>query len=222
MKNKNTEKLVLLALFSAMAYLTVFLFRIPFVPAVDFLKYEAKDVVIALAGFLFGPLSVVGISIVVSLLEMFTISSTGPVGLIMNVVASIAFSVPPALIYKKKRTLGSAAIGLAVGAVSMTITMLLWNYFITPSYMKVPREVVVSLMLPGFLPFNLVKSVLNAALTFMLYKPLVSVLRSTKLMPKNENCGGDIKTKAVVFNICAGLILIGSVVVAIILHTSGK
>ena len=36
------------ALFSALAFLTVFILRIPFIPAVGFLKYEAKDAVLAL------------------------------------------------------------------------------------------------------------------------------------------------------------------------------
>ena len=63
----------------------------------------------------------------------------------------------------------------------MAVAMLLWNYIITPFYMGVPRETVAGMLLPVFLPFNLVKGGLNAALTLLLYKPIVSALRSAHL-----------------------------------------
>ncbi len=47
---------------------------------------------------------------------------------------------------------------------------------ITPIYMGYPREAVAELLLPVFLPFNLFKDGLNAASTFLLYKPVVSAL----------------------------------------------
>ena len=50
----NVRKLVILAVLSAIAYLTVFFIRIPMV---EFLKYEPKDVIITIAAFLFGPLA---------------------------------------------------------------------------------------------------------------------------------------------------------------------
>lgn len=52
--------------------------------------------------------------------------------------------------------------------------------------MGYPREAVAKLLIPAFLPFNLLKGGLNAALSMMLYKPLVNVLRKSELMPANE------------------------------------
>ncbi|HPZ22469.1 MAG TPA: ECF transporter S component, partial [Bacillota bacterium] len=40
-----------------------------------------------------------------------------------------------------------------------------------------------------FLPFNLIKSGLNAALTMLLYKPVVTALRKRNLVPKRETEG---------------------------------
>ena len=57
--------------------------------------------------------------------------------------------------------------------------MLLWNYLVTPLYMGYPREAVVELLLPAFLPFNLLKGGLNASITFLLYKPIVTALRKS-------------------------------------------
>ena len=36
------------------------------------------------------------------------------------------------------------------------------------------------------LPFNLIKTALNASLTLLIYKPIVTIFRSTSLLEKNE------------------------------------
>ena len=48
--------------------------------------------------------------------------------------------------------------------------------------MNVPREILAKLLIPAFLPFNLIKGVLNAILAFFLYKPLVKALRKANLL----------------------------------------
>ena len=53
MRMQHTKKLVTLAMLSALAYAAVFSFRIP---VILFLKYEPKDVVLAIGGFLYGNL----------------------------------------------------------------------------------------------------------------------------------------------------------------------
>ena len=156
------------------------------VPVVLFLRYEPKDVIITIGGFLFGPLTSFLISLLVSIVEMFTLSDTGIIGCIMNLISTCAFSCTAALIYKKKRTLSGAAAGLVTGVVCMAAVMLLWNYLITPLYMNLPREEVAALLLPAFLPFNLLKGGLNAAFTMLLYKPASSALRKAHLLPEPE------------------------------------
>ncbi len=179
MKKFPVKKLVLLAVFAALAYVTVCVIRIP---AVAFLKYEPKDVVITIAGFILGPLASVIVSFVVALLEMVTISETGPIGALMNLLSSCAFSCTAALVYKYRRTLWGAIFGLLAGTVTMVAVMLLWNWLITPLYMGVAREAVEAMLVPTFLPFNLIKAGLNSALTLCLYKPLVTALRKTRLL----------------------------------------
>lgn len=67
MKHEKMKKLTVLAMLSAIAYVAVALLRFP---VVLFLSYEPKDVVIAIGGFLYGPLAALGISLVVSFIEM--------------------------------------------------------------------------------------------------------------------------------------------------------
>ena len=124
MKHEKMKKLTVLAMLSAIAYVAVALLRFP---VVLFLSYEPKDVVIAIGGFLYGPLAALGISLVVSFIEMLTISSTGWIGFVMNFLSSAAFAGTAALLYRKKRTQGSAIAGLFGGALLMTVLMLLWT-----------------------------------------------------------------------------------------------
>ena len=65
MKRISVKKMVTLAMLAAIAYLMVNLIRIP---VVLFLKYEPKDVIITIGGFLFGPMAAFIVSGIVSLL----------------------------------------------------------------------------------------------------------------------------------------------------------
>ncbi len=182
---QDTKKLVTLAMLSAIAYIAVVFTRIP-ITNVEFLNYEPKDVILAITGFIYGPVAALCVTTVVSVVEMLTISHTGLIGLIMNILASGSFACIAALIYKKIRTLKGAVIGLIAGVLSMTAIMILWNYLITPLYMGIAREAVVSMLIPIFMPFNLVKGGLNAGLTMLLYKPIVESLRKAHLVPVSD------------------------------------
>ena len=194
MRNKLSVKhMVLLAMLAAIAYLLTVLIHIPMIPAAPFLTYEPKDVVITIGGFLMGPGASLIISLVVCLLEMVTVSSTGIIGCIMNFVASACFCSTAAIIYKKRHSITGAVLGLLLGAVVMIGFMLLWNWLITPLYMGIPRSGIVPMLIPAILPFNALKAGFNSALTLMLYKPLVTALRKTKLIPEHPGKGSGAK-----------------------------
>ena len=208
------KKMVLLAMLAAVSYLLVNLVRIP---VVLFLKYEPKDVVITIGGFLFGPMAAFIVSAIVSLLEMVTISETGPIGCLMNLLSTCAFACTAAFIYKRKHTLRGAVAGLITGSIVMIATMMLWNWLITPLYMGGDRESVEALLLPAFLPFNILKAGLNTALVLMLYKPLVTALRRIGLVQSGSS--GERKSRAGIYLLAAILLL---TCVLVILALQGK
>lgn len=187
-KDQKIKNMVLLSMLTAIAYVIVALIRIP---VVGFLSYEPKDVVITIGGFLIGPLASFIVSVLVSLLEMVTFSQTGPIGCLMNLISTCSFACTASFVYKKKRTLNGAIVGLAIGATVMTGVMLLWNWLITPLYMGVSRAVVQTMLVPMFLPFNLLKAGLNTAFILILYKPLVIALRKAKLIPSSGKTGSS-------------------------------
>ncbi len=184
MKNSRIKKICVLAVLAALSYVVMMVGRIP---VVAFLKYDPKDVIVTFAGFLYGPFSALAVSLVVSLIEMFTVSDTGIIGFAMNVLSTCAFACTAAFVYRKKHTLSGAVLGVSLGTVFMVIVMLLWNYILTPLYMDTTREYVASILPTVFLPFNLLKGTLNAALSLLLYRPLIKGLRGAGLFPKSTS-----------------------------------
>ena len=207
----TTRNLTLMAMLAAMAYVAMLVTR-PLPQVAGFLSYDLKDVVVAIAGFILGPAQALLITAVVSLIEMVTVSHTGFIGLLMNVLSTGAFVLPAALMYRKSRTLKSAALGLALGVALMAAVMLAWNYIITPLYMAVPRSVVAGMLIPTFLPFNLVKGGLNAGITMLLYKPLSAALKRLRFVP-----GGGASSAPRKFNPAATLISAFVVVTCVVL-----
>lgn len=181
--NTKTKNLTVSAMLCAISYAVMLVGRIPMVL---FLKYDPKDIIITMGGFMLSPWVAAVISVVVSLVEMVTVSDTGLYGLLMNIVSTCSFACIASLIYHKKRTLTGAIFGLVLGCLAMSGVMLLWNYYITPLYMGVPQSVVAGMLIPVFLPFNLIKGALNAAGTILFYKPIITGLRKASLLPTSN------------------------------------
>lgn len=180
---EHIKKLTGIAMFMALAYVTMFVFRIK---VQGFLTFDAKDAIITVGAIAFGPLSGILISLGVALLEMVTVSDTGIYGFLMNFLSSATFSVTAALLYRKGKGIAGALLALFSSVLVLVATMVLANLFITPHFMGQPREVVIAL-LPGVLiPFNAIKGMANASLTMALYKPLSQALSRSGLLPKKE------------------------------------
>lgn len=179
----DIKKLTVLSMLCAIAYLSVFVFS-PI--KVQFLSFEIKDAILAIGGFLYGPVAAVSSVVLVAFLEFVTFSQTGLWGLLMNVLSSAFFLFPAAYVYKKNRSLKGAVTGLSIGVLLTVTAMVLWNWLVTPFYMGVPRAVVEGMLIPLFLPFNALKASANAALSLLLYKTVVAALRRARLVPQSE------------------------------------
>ena len=86
MKEK-TRILTLTAMFTALAYVVAAVARIP-ISTLPFLKYDPKDVILAICGFLLGPVPALCATAAASLIEMITVGTTGFIGLAMNILSS--------------------------------------------------------------------------------------------------------------------------------------
>ncbi len=208
-RSAKLQKLCILALLAAIGYLSLYLIKIKLF---SFLSYEAKDVFLTLGGFLYGPPAALALSLVTALLELPT-SDTGVIGMLMNAISSALFSVTASWIYMRRRTLCGAMLALLCGIAAMTAGMLLWNYLITPLYMGVSRAEVAGMLSTVFLPFNLVKATLNAAVTMLIYKPFTRALRMLHLLPAAT---GKHDNKASIVTAVLSVLIIGVCVAAIL------
>ena len=87
--NKKTKQLTTIGTLCALAYAATVFGR---VPLILFLKYDPKDIIITLGGFVFGPLASLSMAVLVSLAEMLTVSENGILGFLMNVISSCSFA----------------------------------------------------------------------------------------------------------------------------------
>ena len=189
--SQSIRRMVMIAMFTAMAYVTMFVVHIK----VGFLTMDVKDAVITLCGLYFGPISALVISVIVPLLELAT-SDTGVYGLIMNIIGSVAFSVVVALFYKWKKTLWGAIAGLTAGALVMTAVMMLANLFITPYYMGTTMDAVRQMIPTLLLPFNLLKGVINVGVVLLLYKPLSRALHKVGVLSSAKKADQELDENA--------------------------
>ena len=223
----NVQKLSIMGMLCAVAFVsTMLMHSIPVMPSAPYLSLDPKDAIIAIGGFIFGPVAALIMTVVVCLVEMVTISSTGVIGLVMNVLSTGVFVTVSTIMYYRKPKIKNAVIGLIIGVISMTAMMILWNYLITPIYTGMDRGIIVPMLPSVFLPFNLLKGTINSALTLFLYKSVVTVLRKAKLLPNTEKKVVANKKEEKAFAITP-LVMISSVIILvtcilIILVINGK
>ena len=173
----NVRKLVTMAVLAALSIVLMLFIKFPIIPAAPYLIYEPADVPIMIGSFLFGPLSGLLITVVVSLIQAFTTADgNGLVGFFMHVAATGAFVITAGLIYEKFHHVRGAIIALAVGTLAMTSVMIPVNLIIQPNFFNVPIDVVKSLLVPAIIPFNLIKAGLNSVLTFVVYKRISKIV----------------------------------------------
>jgi len=181
MKNMNVKTITTLSILSAMAIIVnVSLAYFPLVPSVSWLKYDPKDIVIVIGGFIYGPFAAFIMSAICSVLEILFRGGT-VIDIIMNIISTCAFACVAAYIYKYKHDKQGAVMGLIAGVICTIICMWIWNYIVTPIYYDMPRETVL-IWMPGIILFNFLKASLNAGITLLLYKSIVSILRKTNLV----------------------------------------
>lgn len=179
----SIKKISTIGVLCAMAMVVNLLIHFPLVPALSFMNYDPKDIVIVVGGFTMGPMTVIIMSLICSVLELMFRGGT-VIDVIMNVISTCAFACTAAVIYKKKHTKSGALLALVLGVAVSVGVMMLWNYVVTPIYYHMPREALIPMM-PAILLFNTLKYGLNAAITLALYKPLVGVLRRISLLEKH-------------------------------------
>ena len=178
MPKLNTHTLVKVAILSALSVVLMMLeIPLPFAPA--FYKLDFSEVPVLLGAFSLGP----GAAVLIELLKN-----------LANFAVGLAFVLPAALLYRRRRSRRQAVIGLAAGTVCITLAGALVNYFVLlPAYsafMGLPLDSLIqmgtavnrhitslgTLVVFATAPFNLVKGLFCSLIVLLIYKKLSPLL----------------------------------------------
>ncbi len=213
MKKEKLIKVSVTGVFCALAFILTVVLRFK----VSFLSFDLKDTVIAVISLMYGPLYGVISAGIVAFLEFLSVSDTGLYGLIMNFISSATFSFVAGIIYKYKRTFSGAILAVGFSVISVSVVMSLANILITPYYMGVSSREVVALIPTLLLPFNLCKSIINAAATIVIYKPIRNILRKSGVQSSSKTTNKTSLLKSIIFCIIALLIIVVTTVFLIMI-----
>ena len=198
MQNSTSKVRVLTgtAMLGAVAAVLMYLeFPIPIMPA--FVKLDVSELPALIASFAYGPVSGILVCLIKNLIKLPS-TSTAAVGELFNFVMGALFVGVAGLVYKRNKTRKGAILGALLGALVMAVVSVPYNYFIVyPAYVvmyHLPLDAIIGMyqainpsvdgllacLLVSNLPFTFVKGALDAALCFLIYKPLSPILHGRK------------------------------------------
>ena len=173
----SVRQLTQMAMLAAISIVLVFFIRLPILPTAPFLEYTPGDVPLMMGAFLYGPGAGLVLTVVVAIIQGMTVSAhSGPIGVIMNILSTGSFVLVAGLIYRRKRDAKTAVVAMLAGIAATTASMIGWNLIFTPIFMGVPREVVAAMVLPVFLPFNVIRAGVNSVITFVTWRAVGRLL----------------------------------------------
>ncbi|WP_101696356.1 ECF transporter S component [Clostridium minihomine] len=182
MSRKKIVHMAQLAMLAAISLVLIAFVRIPLVPAAPFLEYDMADAPILIGALLFGSGPALAVLFVVSTIQAFLFGGNGWIGLVMHFISSGALVLLAGEFYKRKHKFSDAIIGMVLGSIAMTLIMIPMNYIFTVHFFGVPKTVVDAMMLPGIIPFNLLKASLNSGIAAVLFRSLQPFVQKNREM----------------------------------------
>ena len=210
----NTKMLTGVAAFSALAYGVSLITNIK----VGFLSFDAKDAVITIASFIYGPLAAAAMSFVTAFLEFISFGGTGPYGALMDFVSTLSFTLTASLIYKYRRNLYGALMALGAASAVYVAVMMVANLIITPLYMGVTVADVKALIPTMLLPFNVAKALMNSSIVMLIYKPVSKLIRHIGFAKPSKSTGKQSTKDTLLLGAIAVVIFVAATVIFIILR----
>ena len=175
------------ALATALMYLEI---SVPIIPS--FIKLDFSELPALITSFAFGPLWGVAVCLVKNLVKLLNTQTAG-IGELANFILGAVFVSISGLVYKKNKSKKSAFIGAVIGALAMAAVSFPANYFVVyPIYENfMPLEAILGMyraiypniknlahaLLVFNVPFTFLKGMIDAAITFVIYKKISPLLK---------------------------------------------
>ena len=201
-KKLSVKQMTLVGIMSSISVILYYFIKtpLPFFP--PWLDLQVSEIPALITGFAYGPYAGVLVIFVRFVIKLPATITVG-VGELADLILSSTLVLISSIIYLKKRTLKGALLGTIIGVSSCTILSVFVNWFILiPAYINIanfplpalanmlngevqklvnititPNNFMFYYLLIGVLPFNFIRYVIVAALTFLLYKRTHLILK---------------------------------------------
>jgi len=195
--HNRIRELTVTAMLCAVATILMFLdFSLPMVIP-SFVKMDISELPALLASFSLGPVYGIAVCLVKNLFNLIFHGTTGGIGELCNFLIGASFVGTAGVIYRFHKTRKGAVIAALVGAVVMAAVSVPVNYFLSyPVYaamfggidaiiaayqeLRPGTNGLMECLLVFNMPFTLVKGLINAALSFLIYKSLSPILHGRR------------------------------------------
>ncbi|MDD6797524.1 MAG: ECF transporter S component [Clostridia bacterium] len=200
----KVNRLVVIALFSALSAVLMF-FEFPVWFAPSFYELDFSEIPALVGAFMFGPTAGVAIEGIKILLKIVLKGTTTAfVGDFANFIIGCAMVVPASAVYFTKKSRKSALVGMITGGLFMTLAGSFMNgFYLLPKFSELfglPMETIIamghkvngsinsvfSLVALAVVPFNILKSVIVAVITLVLYKYISNLIKGQHISVKNS------------------------------------
>jgi riboflavin transporter FmnP len=195
MKRKNLSNLIKIAVLSGMAFVIMAFLEFPLPIFPDFLKIDLSDIPALLGAFAMGPVAGIIIELVKNILHILLKgTTTAGIGELANFVVGSALVFTAGSLYKHNKNRKNAVISLIAGVGVMSLVAVVSNYYVfLPLYEKALHFPIAGMVAAGakifkgikdfntfiaysIIPFNLVKGIITALITIIIYKKLSPIL----------------------------------------------
>ena len=163
----------------------------------SFVKMDVSELPALLASFSLGPVYGVTVCLVKNILAALFHGSTGGIGEVCNFLIGAVFTGVAGALYKHRKNRRNAVVASLVGAAAMALVSVPVNYFISyPVYaamfggidailaayqeLRPGTDGLLECLLVFNMPFTFVKGLIDAALCFLIYKPLSPILHGRR------------------------------------------
>ena len=201
-KKLTVRQMTLIGIMSSISVILYYFIKtpLPFFP--PWLDLQVSEIPALITGFAYGPYAGVLVILVRFVIKLPATITVG-VGELADLILSSTLVLLSSIIYSKKRTLKGALLGTIIGVGVCTVLSIFVNWFILiPAYVNIahfplpalanmlngevqklfnititPENFMFYYLLIGVLPFNFIRYVVVAVLTFLLYKRTHLILK---------------------------------------------
>ena len=182
----HTRKLTYIAVLSAISFILMY-FQIQLLPTVNFMKLDFSILPMLVGLVVLDLQSSLWILVIRSALQLLlnNAGASSLIGMPMNMIAYAFFILALYYLWVKKPSLKNYCIAVVTGTVSLTLAMLVFNYFYALPLYKIYAGFDVAAMVGSVcnylvatvLPFNLLQGLIFGLVFYICYQPLKPILK---------------------------------------------